>query len=53
MIDKDGFLVPCTIMTKSLPSLQDGIKLVGFFKIINIQNPQIKNQNPYYVFFKE
>lgn len=21
MIDKDGFLVPCTIMTKSLPDL--------------------------------
>mmetsp|Transcript_28675 Transcript_28675/g.25657 ORF Transcript_28675/g.25657 Transcript_28675/m.25657 type:complete len:287 (-) Transcript_28675:781-1641(-) len=33
-INKKGYMIPCTLMIKVLPTLDEGIKLVGFLKDI-------------------
>ncbi|EGR31396.1 PAS domain S-box family protein [Ichthyophthirius multifiliis] len=40
---KNKFLVPCTIMIKILPNLDEGITIVGFLKDIQSNNNMIKN----------
>jgi PAS domain S-box-containing protein len=30
--NKNGYLLPCTLMIKVLPNLDEGIRIVGFFK---------------------
>ena len=52
MINKDGFLVPCTILTKPLPNLEEGIKLAGFFRAVNVETAS-DSIKPYYVLFRE
>ena len=32
---KSGYVVPCTLMVKVLPNLDDGIKMVGFLKDVD------------------
>lgn len=31
-VNKAGFMVPCTLMIKVLPTLDEGIRVVGFLK---------------------
>lgn len=52
MINREGFLVPCTILTKSLPSLEQGIELVGFFRPVSTENLSVEIENPHYVLFR-
>ena len=33
-VNKAGYMVPCTLMIKVLPTLDDGIRVVGFLKDI-------------------
>ena len=33
--NKNGYIVPCTLMIKVLPNLDEGIRIVGFFKEID------------------
>lgn len=33
--NKNGYMVPCTLMIKVLPNLDEGIRIVGFFKEID------------------
>lgn len=33
--NKAGYLVPCTLMIKVLPNLDEGIQIVGFLKDID------------------
>ena len=30
--NKDGFIVPCILMVKILPTLEEGVQFVGFLK---------------------
>ncbi|EAR83935.1 PAS domain S-box protein (macronuclear) [Tetrahymena thermophila SB210] len=41
-LNKQGYIVPCTLMIKVLPNLDDGIQIVGFLK--EIENQDIKSQ---------
>ncbi|EGR28256.1 PAS domain S-box family protein [Ichthyophthirius multifiliis] len=34
-VNKDGYLIPCILMIKILPNLDEGLQFVGFFKEIN------------------
>ena len=34
-LDKDGYIVPCSLMIKVLPNLDEGIRLVGFLKDVD------------------
>lgn len=36
-INKRGYLVPCTLMIKILPNLEEGVKIVGFLKEIETE----------------
>lgn len=40
---KAGYLVPCTLMVKILPNLEEGIKIVGFLKDIETGTSYMKN----------
>ena len=42
-ISKQGFIVPCTLMIKILPDLDEGIRIVGFLKDMEIDSSQTKN----------
>lgn len=33
--NKNGYIIPCTLMIKVLPNLDEGIRIVGFFKEID------------------
>ena len=33
--NKQGYIIPCSLMIKVLPSLQEGIQMVGFIKEID------------------
>jgi len=37
-VNKGGYLVPCTLMIKILPNLEEGIKIVGFLKEIETES---------------
>ena len=41
--NKQGYLVPCTLMIKVLPNLDEGIQIVGFLKDIDTANAYMKN----------
>lgn len=41
--NKQGYLVPCTLMIKVLPNLDEGIQIVGFLKDIDTSNAFMKN----------
>lgn len=43
-ISKDDYLVPCTLMVKILPNLDEGISIVGFLKDIELGNAFIRNE---------
>ncbi|EGR31957.1 PAS domain S-box family protein [Ichthyophthirius multifiliis] len=34
-VNKDGFIIPCLLMIKILPNLEEGLQFVGFFKEID------------------
>lgn len=34
-LNKEGFIVPCTLMIQVLPNLKEGISIVGFLKDID------------------
>mgnify|MGYP000952821047 CR=1 FL=1 len=34
-VNKQGYIVPCTLMSKILPSLDEGLRLVGFLKEVD------------------
>ena len=34
-LTKEGYIVPCTLMIKVLPNLNEGISLIGFLKDID------------------
>lgn len=36
-LNKQQYLVPCSLMTKVLPNLDEGIQIVGFLKDIDVQ----------------
>lgn len=42
--DKSGYLVPCTLMIKVLPNLDEGIQIVGFLKDIEQNQNMLKSQ---------
>ncbi|EAR98621.2 PAS domain S-box protein (macronuclear) [Tetrahymena thermophila SB210] len=44
-LNKDSFLVPCTLMIKVLPNLSEGIQIVGFLKDIEAANSILKTSN--------
>ena len=41
--NKQGYLVPCTLMIKVLPNLDEGIQIVGFLKDIDSSSAFMKN----------
>jgi len=41
-INKQGYMVPCSLMIKVLPNLDDGIRLVGFLKEIEKDSHFVK-----------
>ena len=41
--NKQGYLVPCTLMIKVLPNLDEGIQIVGFLKDIDTSSVYMKN----------
>ena len=41
--NKQGYLVPCTLMIKVLPNLDEGIQIVGFLKDIDTSSAYMKN----------
>lgn len=41
-INRKGYMVPCTLMIKVLPTLDDGIKMVGFLKDIEKESGFLK-----------
>lgn len=43
--NKNGYLIPCSLMIKVLPNLDDGIKIVGFLK--SIDNSSQLNKGDY------
>jgi len=42
-VNKNGYIVPCTLMIKVLPNLDEGIRLVGFLKDIEKDSGLLKN----------
>ncbi|KAL4478284.1 hypothetical protein ABPG72_016596 [Tetrahymena utriculariae] len=44
-LNKDSFLVPCTLMIKVLPNLSEGIQIVGFLKDIEAANSILKTSS--------
>eukprot|EP00331_Platyophrya_macrostoma_P019490 CAMPEP_0176470080 /NCGR_PEP_ID=MMETSP0127-20121128/40245_1 /TAXON_ID=938130 /ORGANISM="Platyophrya macrostoma, Strain WH" /LENGTH=784 /DNA_ID=CAMNT_0017864311 /DNA_START=1009 /DNA_END=3359 /DNA_ORIENTATION=- len=42
-ITKAGYIIPCSLMIKILPNLDDGVKLVGFLKDIEAGSTFMKN----------
>lgn len=42
-VDKSGYIVPCSLMIKILPNLDEGIRLVGFLKDIEKETGMMKN----------
>jgi len=57
-LDKNGYIMPCTLMAKILPNLSDGLKLVGFLKEldtnVNInkeQEVEIEEDEAHYVMY--
>jgi len=44
-LDKNGYIVPCTLMAKILPNLSDGLKLVGFLQEIDGDTNNNKEQD--------
>ncbi|EGR33954.1 PAS domain S-box family protein, partial [Ichthyophthirius multifiliis] len=53
-LDKKGYIIPCILMVKVLPNLNEGIQIVGFFK--DIQQEKINNQenqyNMHYIIYR-
>jgi PAS domain S-box-containing protein len=43
-LDRNGYIVPCTLMAKILPNLSDGLKLVGFLQEIDKSSNMNKDQ---------
>lgn len=41
-LNKQQYLIPCSLMIKVLPNLDEGIQIVGFLKEIDIQQSQQK-----------
>lgn len=42
--NKNNYLVPCTLMIKVLPNLDEGIQIVGFLKDIEIGSSYLRNE---------
>jgi hypothetical protein len=42
-VNKSGYVVPCTLMIKVLPNLDEGIRMVGFLKDIEKDSSVMKN----------
>ena len=42
-VTKAGYIVPCSLMVKILPNLEDGIKIVGFLKDIEAGTTFMRN----------
>lgn len=42
-VTKAGYIVPCTLMVKILPNLDEGIKVVGFLKDVDAGSTYIKS----------
>lgn len=43
--NKGGYLVPCTLMIKVLPNLEEGIQIVGFLKDIEYIKNEVENED--------
>ena len=43
--NKQGYIVPCTLLIKVLPSLDEGIQFVSFLKDLKVANKNLKTQN--------
>jgi len=43
--NKQGYLVPCTLMIKVLPNLDEGIQIVGFLKDLDISSSLVKTSS--------
>jgi len=43
--NKQGYLVPCTLLIKVLPNLDEGIQFVSFLKDLRVANKSLKTQN--------
>ena len=41
MLNKRGYLIPCTLTTKIVPNLNKGIQIIGFLKDTEIVNENI------------
>lgn len=42
--NKQGYIVPCTLLIKVLPSLEEGIQFVSFLKDLQVANKNLKSQ---------
>lgn len=42
--NKQGYVVPCTLLIKILPNLDDGIQFVSFLKDLQVANKNLKSQ---------
>lgn len=38
--NKSGYLVPCSLMTKVIPNLAEGIRIVGFLKELDVDSDE-------------
>lgn len=45
--------MPCNVLTKPLPNLDEGIKIVGFFRMVTTEHLSVEVNNPHYVLFRE
>lgn len=52
MIDKDNYLVFVRILTKPLPSLFNGLELVGFFNLVMESHIDHPGEVPKYVLYR-
>lgn len=52
MIDKDNYLIFARILTKPLPSLFNGLELVGFFNIVTESHIDHPGETPKYVLYR-
>lgn len=43
--NKQGYLIPCTLLIKILPNLDEGILFVSFMKDLKVANKNLKSQN--------
>ena len=41
ILNKYGFIVPCTLTTKILPNLSEGLQIIGFIKSMENKNISI------------